>query len=89
ILDKSHRWERHLSENEQHCLGFARILLQRPDWVIIDDALTVVEPTMRHQIEAIFAERLAHTGVINIGHDSDPPGFYAKKLTLTATPLPA
>lgn len=84
-LDKSHRWERHLSENEQHCLGVARILLQRPDWVIIDDALTAIEAETRHQIETIFATRLATTGVINIGHDSDPPGFYTRRLALTAT----
>jgi putative ATP-binding cassette transporter len=85
-LDKHRRWERHLSENEKHCLAFARVVLQRPDWVVIDDALNFVEPAARRRIEAIFMQRLTDIGVINIGHDGVQPGFYMRKLTLRLDP---
>ena len=31
------RWDRELSQDEQLALAFARILLQDPPWVLIDD----------------------------------------------------
>jgi putative ATP-binding cassette transporter len=81
-LGKFHRWERHLSENEKHCLAFARVILQRPDWVVIDDALNFVERAARHRIEGIFMTRLTDMGVINIGHDGGTSGFYTREATL-------
>jgi len=36
LLDKTQRWDRELSRDEQLCLAVARILLQRPPWVLID-----------------------------------------------------
>ncbi|MBI1218828.1 MAG: ATP-binding cassette domain-containing protein [Rhodobacteraceae bacterium] len=82
-LGKFHRWERHLSENEKHCLAFARAILQRPDWVVIDDALNFIERGARQRIESIFMTRLTDMGVINIGHDGGRPGFYTRQVTLT------
>lgn len=82
-LGKFHRWERHLSENEKHCLAFARAILQRPDWVVIDDALNFVDRAARHRIEGIFMNRLTDVGVINIGHDGGTFGFYTQEVTLT------
>lgn len=81
-LDKEMRWDRHLSENEKHCLSFARVILHRPDWVVIDDALNLVERTARRRIETIFMERLTTTGVVTIGHDGGLPGFYTRTVAL-------
>lgn len=85
-LDKFHRWERHLSEDDKHGLAFARVLLQRPDWVVIDDALTSVSPPVRQRVEALFRGELSGTGVINIGHNGGQPGFYTKQLKLVLDP---
>ncbi len=38
-LDRSARWERELSDDEQRLLAFARLVLRQPKWVIIDEAL--------------------------------------------------
>jgi len=81
-LDRELRWDRFLSENEKHCLSFARVILHRPDWVVIDDALNLVERNTRRRIETIFMERLTATGVINIGHDGGQPGFYTRTVAL-------
>ncbi len=85
-LGKVHRWSRHLSENEKHCLAFARVILQRPDWVVIDDALNFVERQARRRIETIFMTRLNDVGVINIGHDGGQPGFYTREMMLVLDP---
>lgn len=85
-LGKVHRWDRHLSENEKHCLSFARVILQRPDWVVIDDALNLVARATRRRIETIFMERLTSTGVVTIGHDGGQPGFYTRTVGLRRDP---
>ncbi|MGD9919443.1 MAG: ABC transporter ATP-binding protein/permease [Paenirhodobacter sp.] len=85
-LDTVHRWDRHLSENEKHCLSFARVILHRPDWVVIDDALNLVARSTRRQIETIFMERLTSTGVVTIGHDGGQPGFYTRTVGLRRDP---
>jgi len=35
MLDVTNRWDRELSQDEQLCLAFARITLQKPRWAII------------------------------------------------------
>ncbi|MBZ0209277.1 MAG: ABC transporter ATP-binding protein/permease, partial [Hyphomicrobium sp.] len=43
-LDRDERWDRMLSLDEQQRLAFARLLLQRPKWAFLDDALSALEP---------------------------------------------
>src|ERR1039457_329793 len=38
MLDTTRRWDLELSQDEQLSLAFARIVLQAPPWVLIDDA---------------------------------------------------
>jgi putative ATP-binding cassette transporter len=37
MLDQTLRWDRELSQDEQVSLAFARIVLQKPAWVLVDD----------------------------------------------------
>ena len=36
LLDETHRWDRELSQDEQLCLVFARMLMQTPPGCCID-----------------------------------------------------
>jgi vitamin B12/bleomycin/antimicrobial peptide transport system ATP-binding/permease protein len=81
-LDKVDRWDRELTDDEKQCLAFARVVLQRPGWVVVNDALDVLDPTSRERIRALFSNELAEIGMINIGHDQPETGFYLRKLHL-------
>ena len=37
-LDEVESWEQVLTVSEQQRLGFARLLLHRPDWIFIEEA---------------------------------------------------
>jgi vitamin B12/bleomycin/antimicrobial peptide transport system ATP-binding/permease protein len=85
-LDKVDRWDRLLTDDEKQCLAFARVLLQKPIWVVVNDALDVLDPESRTRIRALFAHEFADLGVINIGHDVPENGVYARKLHLVTDP---
>ncbi len=81
-LDKVDRWDRELTDDEKQCLAFARVFLQRPGWVVVNDALDALDPTSRERIRTLFSNELAEIGMINIGHDQPETGFYLRKLHL-------
>jgi putative ATP-binding cassette transporter len=86
LLDKADRWDRRLNDDEKHRLTFVRIILQRPQWVVVDDALDLVDPASRTRIKALFTGRLTDVGVINIGNDEGEGGFFARTLHLVTDP---
>ena len=81
-LDEENRWDRDLTDDEKQCLAFARVILQRPGWVVVNDALDVLDPNSRERIRALFESELSGIGMINIGHDQPESGFYPRKLHL-------
>jgi vitamin B12/bleomycin/antimicrobial peptide transport system ATP-binding/permease protein len=81
-LDTVDRWDRELTDDEKQCLAFARVILQRPSWVVVNDALDVLDPDSRKRIRTLFKGELAEVGLINIGHDQPETGFYPRKLHL-------
>ena len=85
-LDKSNRWDRHLNDDEKQCLAFARIILQRPQWVVLDGALDMLDPASRSHVEAIFTGPLAGVGLINIGRDLPQDTFFTRRLHLITVP---
>jgi putative ATP-binding cassette transporter len=75
-----------LSDDEKHRLAVARVMLQRPLWVVIHNVLGLVDPASRRQIEAIFTGPLADVGVIHVGNDQNNSGFFTRTLHIVTDP---
>jgi vitamin B12/bleomycin/antimicrobial peptide transport system ATP-binding/permease protein len=86
-LDKENRWDRELTDNEKQCVAFARVILQRPGWIVVNDALDVLDPESRMLIRGLFQAEYADIGIINIGHDLPDTPFYGRKLHIVLDPL--
>ena len=87
-LDETRRWDRDLSQDEQLSLAFARILLQRPPWLVIDDALSSLEDDTLERVLDVFANELRQTSIIQIGRAAqarDP--LFSHVLHLIRTPI--
>jgi vitamin B12/bleomycin/antimicrobial peptide transport system ATP-binding/permease protein len=87
LLDTTRRWDRDLSQDEQLALSFARIQLQVPAWVLIDDTLGSLDDEARERIVDVFHHELARTSVIHIGRAAevhDP--LFTRVLHLIKTP---
>jgi vitamin B12/bleomycin/antimicrobial peptide transport system ATP-binding/permease protein len=76
-----------LTDDEKQRLAFARVILQKPLWVVLNDAADILDPGSRVRIRALFAGALADVGIINIGHDQPEIDFYHRKLHLVTGPL--
>ena len=87
MLDTIERWDQRLTDAEKQCLAFARVILQRPTWIVLNDALDVLDSESRRRIEAVFSRELANVGVINIGHAASEKGLYARTLHIVSDPL--
>ncbi|WP_158814786.1 ABC transporter ATP-binding protein/permease [Methylocapsa sp. S129] len=85
-LDRSANWDNELASDELQRLAFARLLLHKPSWVCIDEALDSVDESNREGILAIFDAELAGTGVIVLGHRDLREGFSTRVLHLINNP---
>ena len=85
-LDSTRRWDKELSMDEQQRIAFARLLLHKPKWVFIDEAIDLLDEDHRRIVLSIFRKELADAAVISIGRRAARPGFYARTLHLSRYP---
>jgi vitamin B12/bleomycin/antimicrobial peptide transport system ATP-binding/permease protein len=85
-LEVEERWDRELTDDEKQSLAFARVILQQPSWVVLNDALDILNPTSRKRIRDILQGALSHIGIINIGHDVPESGIYHYRVSLVRDP---
>ncbi len=85
-LDRVAHWETELSGDELQNLAFSRLLLHRPGWVLIDDAIGRLDENSRRIVIDIFRRELAGATLVSIGRQDAPDGFYTRILHLTKDP---
>jgi putative ATP-binding cassette transporter len=67
LLDVTRRWDRELSQDEQLSLALARIVVQSPPWLLMDDMLGSLDDQAMERVVDIFSNELEHTSIIHIG----------------------
>jgi vitamin B12/bleomycin/antimicrobial peptide transport system ATP-binding/permease protein len=82
LLDVTRRWDRELSQDEQLCLVFARILIQAPPWVLIDGTFGSLDDDVLELVIDVFSNELQRTGVIHIGGAGDAHSLFSSVLHL-------
>jgi energy-coupling factor transporter ATP-binding protein EcfA2 len=86
LLDETHRWDRELSQDEQLCLAFARILLQAPPWVLIDGTFSTLDDDVLELVIDVFNKELQQTGILHIGGAGQAHRLFATTLHLMKAP---
>lgn len=82
-LDRDARWEKDLSEEEQRLLAFARLGLQKPRWVVVDEALDTLDAPARRRVFAMLEEQLPKSTIVNIGRSLSGVTFFTRQVHLT------
>ena len=83
-LDEAQRWDRSLSLGEQQRLGFARLLLHKPRWVLLDEATSALDEAAEAELMRIFEGELADAALLSIGHRPGLARWHQRVLRLEA-----
>jgi putative ATP-binding cassette transporter len=81
-LDQEAHWERTLSKGEQQRLGIARALLQKPDFLLLDESTASLDDDAEAMLYRLLKTRLAATTLISIGRRAALTGFHDRKLVV-------
>ena len=85
-LDEDTRWDNILSGGERQRLAFARLLLQRPDIIVMDEATAALDPPSQEHVMRLLLERLPEATLISVGHRPELDAFHSRKLVLVYHP---
>jgi putative ATP-binding cassette transporter len=75
-------WDRVLSGGEQQRLAFVRLLLQKPDIVVMDEATSALDTESQARLMESLAKQLPQTTIISVGHRQELEAFHERKLNL-------
>ncbi len=81
-LDDVEQWKDTLSNSERERLGFARILVHRPRWVFLDEAMGHLDDAELASMMRIFREELAAATVVTIEHRAGLGQYHDRTLHL-------
>jgi len=83
-LDTRARWDKLLDADEQRAIGFARLLLVRPQWMVFDEVLEGMEPEWQSTMMKVL-EAMPDATMIYIGRsDAYIEAFHPRVLHLEA-----
>jgi putative ATP-binding cassette transporter len=86
LLDTVKRWDRELSEDEQLGLAFARVLMHKPPWLVVDEVLDAMDEDTQGRVLGILAHDLQRTGLIHIGRAGTRHSVFSRALHLVRDP---
>ena len=81
-LDESAHWALQLSPGEQQRIAFARALVQKPEWLFLDEATAAVDEATEARLYTLLRERLPGTTVFSVGHRATLRPFHARFLVV-------
>jgi putative ATP-binding cassette transporter len=81
-LDEAGDWAKVLNGADLQRLAFARLLLLRPDWVVLGDATDALDPASADALLQLMATRLPHAALLVIGQHPGSAETFNRRLTL-------
>ncbi|MDG4474835.1 ABC transporter ATP-binding protein/permease [Thiovibrio frasassiensis] len=81
-LDQQDNWTHTLARGEQQLLGMVRLLLNRPQWIFLQEAFDSLDPREEERMLRLISEQLPDSTLLAISHLPNGEAFYARRLAL-------
>jgi putative ATP-binding cassette transporter len=81
-LERADNWAQVLSGGEQQRLAFARALINKPDWLFLDEATASLPEEDQEALYRLVKQKLPQTTLVSIGHRTSLAQFHATRLAL-------
>lgn len=79
-LDRHAQWGEILSEDEQHRIVFARIMLFRPNWIVFEETFDALAAETRTAMLHLLESECPQTAIVVISHATAIEGFTAYRI---------
>jgi len=79
---RAENWAQVLSGGEQQRLAFARALINKPDWLFLDEATASLPEEDQEALYGLLKQKLPQTTLVSIGHRSSLARFHERRLVL-------
>ena len=81
-LDDSEEWEKTLSRETQQRLGLVKLLLTKPQWILLQEAFDSLSPHDEEKALRLICHYLPHASVLTISHLPTALGFHHRTIIL-------
>ena len=81
-LSETRLWSQVLSLGEQQRVAFARLFLQRPRWILMDEATSAIDEPSEARLYETLIRELPESGMVSVGHRSSLIAFHDARLVL-------
>ncbi|MFZ5774860.1 MAG: ABC transporter ATP-binding protein/permease [Thermodesulfobacteriota bacterium] len=81
-LDETTSWQDALTTAEEQRLSFARLLLQRPNWIFIEEGTDALDPTEEREIMGLMEAELPKATIFTVGFRASLDAYHQRKLML-------
>lgn len=67
-LKETAMWSQQLSPGEQQRIAFARVILEKPDWVFMDESTSMLDLANEEYLYALVKKHLPDCSIVSVGH---------------------
>jgi vitamin B12/bleomycin/antimicrobial peptide transport system ATP-binding/permease protein len=85
-LDEAAPWDQILSGGEKQRLAFARLLLHRPNIIVLDEATAALDVPSQDRLMTLLSQECKDATVVSIGHRPELARFHHRKIILEHGP---
>lgn len=81
-LDTEDNWAVALSREQQQRLGVARLLLQKPKWILLQECMDSLDSSCEFKMLRLIAQRLPDAAILTITNEPMAEGFHQRRIVL-------
>jgi putative ATP-binding cassette transporter len=85
LVDSLHEvayWSARLSPGELQRIAFVRVLLQKPDWVFLDETTSSLDLRREKMLYELVKTRLPHCSIVSVGHRPSLDAFHDTQINI-------